>query len=137
MTERDNLPWVVGIVGVTSILFWLSGLVPGVPGWFSGLLLLAGFITVGITLLAAFLLWCSRTQTERKNMSPTRPQIARRQKVLEIVQISGEEGATARTISEMIGIHYTTANDDLHLLRNEGEVMIRDLEEKPRVWVTT
>lgn len=53
----------------------------------------------------------------------TQRQAARREDILHLLRATGSaEGITARQVSEALGIHYTTANDDLHILRNEGKV---------------
>lgn len=49
-------------------------------------------------------------------------QNARRTEVLDLLHRRGSDGATARYVSEALGIHYTTANDDLHILQNAGQI---------------
>jgi predicted ArsR family transcriptional regulator len=63
----------------------------------------------------------------------TKPQAKRRADVLSQVR-RHPNGITARDVSAKVGIHYTTANDDLHILANRGLVQVVDSNAIPRIW---
>jgi predicted ArsR family transcriptional regulator len=64
---------------------------------------------------------------------PTKPQKERRNKVLQFLRAN--QPVTARRVSEALDIHYTTANDDLHILQTSG--LVRNDGEMPRGWRLT
>ena len=64
----------------------------------------------------------------------TRPQLQRRDSIMALVK-RAPSGLTARQVSEHVGIHYTTANDDLHILQNEGKVLQMETGGPAKVWV--
>jgi predicted ArsR family transcriptional regulator len=66
---------------------------------------------------------------------PTANQIVRRHKVL--AHLQANPGATARQVSEALGIHYTTANDDLHVLLTAGKVSCSQQGRDARTWRAT
>lgn len=67
--------------------------------------------------------------------TPTANQIARRNKVLAFLR--HHQQATAREVSEALKIHYTTANDDLHVLLNSGRVSYIQPVRAARSWRAT
>ncbi len=61
----------------------------------------------------------------------TKPQAQRRKQLLIALGYS-PQGATARHLSKGTGHHYTTTNDDLHVLMHEGKVTHDG--DRPRIW---